>query len=192
MAQNVPSHDGSCVLCWWDRATTCSWTPPLPRPLLKTVLWQAPGLADTFCNGQMNSHARKGLLVINSTGAHITGSVKQKITAKNSVLVIIPGSMTKIPQPSSVSINYNFKVVPWHLQESWMTKREHSFGRMRNFMKWTNGRVRHRAQFLWTLLPLHLFIKLTVITNARLLQTNEMTVKTAPPTKRAGYRQPAP
>ena len=59
--------------------------------------------------------------------AHLTESVKSLMRRANTVLIVIPGGLTKILQPPDISVNRSFKAKLGKFWEEWMISGNHTF-----------------------------------------------------------------
>uniref|UniRef100_A0AAQ4RF46 HTH CENPB-type domain-containing protein n=1 Tax=Gasterosteus aculeatus aculeatus TaxID=481459 RepID=A0AAQ4RF46_GASAC len=79
-------------------------------------------------------HRKRALLVLDSTRAHMTDSVKAAIKMTNTIPAVIPEGTRKYLQPLDISVNRAFKLALRVQWEAWMTSSKKSFaetGRMR-------------------------------------------------------------
>jgi hypothetical protein len=67
---------------------------------------------------------KHAMLILDNFQGNMTERVKPKVN-KDSDLLVIPGGMTKLLQPSDVVINQPFKVTFWPLYNQWMTTTKH-------------------------------------------------------------------
>ena len=72
-------------------------------------------------------HTSSSMLIYDSMRAHLTETVKSLVRRANTVLMVIPGGLTKILQPRGISVNRSFKDKLRKTWKEWMISGNHTF-----------------------------------------------------------------